>query len=144
MVYASWKKWISLGAVAGVAFLPGCMNRAATYREGGGMAVSVSERDAFYRNRGMLPPGIYEEPGLGQQDMRGIGGASSVYQGVKVGDTDNQRFSNSVDVLQQWSKINSWDSITRTNLPAVLSATPSGGSDGINGGTGRPGEPGGH
>jgi len=42
-------------------------------------------------------------------------------------------------VLNQWVRANSWDSITRTNLPVRVNASPIGGPDGINGGTARPG-----
>jgi hypothetical protein len=126
-------QWMAVGAVASAAFLfTGCAHERVTGASAQAAAFGEVSKNTQPPNP-YRDPGIYEEPGTGLPQT-GVGGVAAPYAGHRVGNANNHRASNSVDVLSQWSRVNSWDSSTRTNLPVRNIAAPPGGADGINNG----------
>jgi hypothetical protein len=87
-------------------------------------------------------PGIYEYPTAQENLDVGVGGAGGFDETKnwkRIGDADNQlRGQGNMNDIANWRmRANSWDSITRTNMPAVNLGIPDGGGDGVNSGQAR-------
>ncbi|HLL52487.1 MAG TPA: hypothetical protein VK447_03015 [Myxococcaceae bacterium] len=87
-------------------------------------------------------PGIYEYPTAQENLDVGVGGAGGFDETKnwkRIGDADNQlRGQGNMNDIANWRmRSNSWDSITRTNMPAVNLGVPDGGGDGVNAGQAR-------